>query len=239
MGTPQQRPMAPPAVPAAAQAPNGRTQPSSPQQTPAPPTPSQAKKTNPKTKKEAKPKVRKSSIAEPEGQPLTAKQRKAGQAAAGTTGATPVGDAPENPPTPTPPTPMTPAHPMSFNPKTGQQNNGQQGGNNSQPAAPAVSQPPPISQPQAPEANGFQMDEFSMVRRQPPYNQCAGVYLGQPADFIQQPMDGMDFAHPMAGGDVLQDFDFDSFLHNDTGEADATHFNFGGDFGLEADVGAE
>lgn len=50
-------------------------------------------------------------------------------------------------------------------------------------------------------------------------------------------MDGMDFAHPMAGGDVLQDFDFDSFLHNDSNEAE--QFNFVGDFGLEGEVGAE
>lgn len=238
MGTPQQRAMPPPSVPAAAQAPNGRTQPSSPQQTPAPPTPSQTKKANPKAKKETKPKVRKSSIAEPEGQPLTAKQRKAGQAAA-TTGATPVGDAPEQPPTPTPQTPITPAHAMSFNPKIGQQNNGQGGGNNSQPAAPAVSQPPPISQPQAPDAqNGFQMDEFSMVRRFNSDVMYAGVSLGALTDLEQQPMDGMDFAHPMAGGDVLQDFDFDSFLHQDSVEAD-TQFNFVGDFGLEGEVGAE
>lgn len=54
-----------------------------------------------------------------------------------------------------------------------------------------------------------------------------------------QPLDGMDFAHPMTGGDVLQDFDFDSFLHQDNGEADVTQFNFGADFGLEGEVGVE
>lgn len=237
MGTPQQRAMPPPSVPAAAQAQNGRTQPSSPQQTPAPPTPSQAKKANPKAKKETKPKVRKNSVAEPEGQTLTAKQRKAGQAAAGTTGATPAGDAPEQPPTPTPQTPITPAHPMNFG-KNGQPNNGQGGANNSQPAAPVVSQPP-ISQPQASDAsNQFQMDEFSMVR--PPPEVIAGfggVYFDSYTNFFLQPMDGMDFAHPMAGSDVLQDFDFDSFLHNDSNEAE--QFNFVGDFGMEGEVGAE
>lgn len=49
MGTPQQRNMAPPAVPAAGAAANGRAT-SSPQQNPAPPTPSQTNKANPKKK---------------------------------------------------------------------------------------------------------------------------------------------------------------------------------------------
>ncbi len=58
IGTPQQRSMPPPSVPAATQAANGRTQPSSPQQPAAPPTPSQANKAKPKAKKDTKPKVR-------------------------------------------------------------------------------------------------------------------------------------------------------------------------------------
>lgn len=56
MGTPQQRAMPPPSAPAATAATNGRTQPSSPQQNAAPPTPSQANKANPK-KKDTKAKV--------------------------------------------------------------------------------------------------------------------------------------------------------------------------------------
>jgi hypothetical protein len=51
-GTPQQRPMAPPAAPGPV--PNGRTQPPSPQQNPAPPTPQQTNKANPKKKNDAK-----------------------------------------------------------------------------------------------------------------------------------------------------------------------------------------
>ena len=43
-----------------------------------------------------------------------------------------------------------------------------------------------------------------------------------------------DFANPATNGDVLQDFDFDSFLHNE----DADNFNFDSGF-LEADIGAE
>ena len=54
MGTPQQRAMPPPSAPAAGAAANGRTQPSSPQQNAAPPTPSQTNKANPKKKNESK-----------------------------------------------------------------------------------------------------------------------------------------------------------------------------------------
>jgi hypothetical protein len=57
MGTPQQRAMPPPSAPAAGAAANGRTQPPSPQQNAAPPTPSQANKANPKGKKDTKNKV--------------------------------------------------------------------------------------------------------------------------------------------------------------------------------------
>jgi hypothetical protein len=60
MGTPQQRAMPPPSAPAAGAAANGRTQPSSPQQGAAPPTPQQANKAKPTKKaesKETKPKV--------------------------------------------------------------------------------------------------------------------------------------------------------------------------------------
>lgn len=53
MGTPQQRAMPPPSAPANV-ATNGRTQPPSPQQNPAPPTPSQTNKANPKKKAETK-----------------------------------------------------------------------------------------------------------------------------------------------------------------------------------------
>jgi hypothetical protein len=58
MTTPQQRNMPPPAAPAAGANANGRTQPSSPQQAAAPPTPSQGNKANPgKGKKDTKTKV--------------------------------------------------------------------------------------------------------------------------------------------------------------------------------------
>jgi hypothetical protein len=48
----------------------------------------------------------------------------------------------------------------------------------------------------------------------------------------------MDFANPnMGSGDVLQDFDFDSFLHQDGGETDP--FAFDASAFMESEVGAE
>lgn len=49
---------------------------------------------------------------------------------------------------------------------------------------------------------------------------------------------GMDFANPtMGSADVLQDFDFDSFLHQDGGENDS--FAFDASAFMESEVGAE
>jgi hypothetical protein len=49
---------------------------------------------------------------------------------------------------------------------------------------------------------------------------------------------GMDFTNPtMGSSDVLQDFDFDSFLHQDGGENDAFAFDTSGF--MESEVGAE
>ena len=48
----------------------------------------------------------------------------------------------------------------------------------------------------------------------------------------------MDFANPtMGSADVLQDFDFDSFLHQDGGENDG--FAFDASAFMEGEVGAE
>lgn len=35
----------------------------------------------------------------------------------------------------------------------------------------------------------------------------------------------MDFANPLTSGDVLNDFDFDSFLNDNTDETGEFHFN--------------
>jgi hypothetical protein len=47
----------------------------------------------------------------------------------------------------------------------------------------------------------------------------------------------MEFANPNLNGDVLQDFDFDSFLHNDGDNADT--FTFDTSAFLENEVAAE
>ncbi|KAJ4287514.1 hypothetical protein N0V88_007615 [Collariella sp. IMI 366227] len=107
---------------------------------------------------------------------------------------------------PTPATPMTPVNPAGF-PKNV---NPAQVVPNGQPAAPA---PPP--QPAPPlhadpnQSNNF-MDPGGM-------------------DFP------LDFANPMQTENVLNDFDFDSFLQDGNPEAD--HFDFGSGFTMEGDTG--
>ncbi|PVH89217.1 hypothetical protein DL98DRAFT_402103, partial [Cadophora sp. DSE1049] len=119
MGTPQQRAMPPPSAPAANPAANGRTQPPSPQQNPAPPTPSQTNKANPKKKAESKDSKAK-------------RATKKGSTANLNAGATPSADADNAAATPTPATPITPVHPKSF------QNGAVQPVTNGQPPAPAA-----------------------------------------------------------------------------------------------------
>ena len=48
----------------------------------------------------------------------------------------------------------------------------------------------------------------------------------------------MDFANPSMGNDVLQDFDFDSFLHQDGEGVDALNFDMSG-FMDGNEIGAE
>lgn len=206
VGTPQQRAMPPPSAPAVAQAANGRTQTSSPQQPAAPPTPSQATKANPKAKKDTKPKVIKhrfTHLSQYIGT-NTLSQRNTKKAPA-PAGVTPAAEGTTEAATPTPATPITPMHNQSFN-KNGQQNNNNNGQANGQPAAPAVSQAPVITQPQQPEPV-----------------QNGGVFSSLDDNFMSGM--SMEFANPNMNGDVLQDFDFDSFLNNDGDNTD----NFGFD----------
>ncbi|ATY62671.1 cAMP-dependent kinase pathway (Som1) [Cordyceps militaris] len=91
-------------------------------------------------------------------------------------------------------------------------------------AAPATTAPaasaPPVAAPAQPQGdlgqNGMGADNYGMV------------------DFP-----GMEFANPLNTGDVLNDFDFDSFLHDNDGNAEA--FDFNGTFsGMEGnEIGAE
>ncbi|KAI0847012.1 hypothetical protein F5Y00DRAFT_271482 [Daldinia vernicosa] len=140
-----------------------------------------------------------------------AAQKKANQAP----GATPASEAAQEP---EPPTPVTPVNTTNFN-KNGQVVAAQPTGNAAVSAPPPV--PAPVAAPQAhpdpSQINSFGMDNNSI-------------------DFGAMP----SFADPMQTGDVLQDFDFDSFLHD--GDADPGTFDFGtGPFGMEGagEIGAE
>ncbi|KAK3942936.1 transcriptional regulator of filamentous growth FLO8 [Diplogelasinospora grovesii] len=119
-------------------------------------------------------------------------------------GATPVAE-PEAPQeAPTPATPITPGNPTGFK---GQNAGGAQVPNG-QPAAPA---PPPA----APVAAPPQADP------------------AQGAPFMENDLDfGMGFANPLTSNDVLDGFDFDSFLHDSNGPED-NQFDFNSNFAME------
>lgn len=54
----------------------------------------------------------------------------------------------------------------------------------------------------------------------------------------QVDLPGMEFSNPLQSGDVLNDFDFDSFLHD--GEGNAEPFDFNGFTGMDSgEIGAE
>ncbi|KUJ18053.1 uncharacterized protein LY89DRAFT_36187 [Mollisia scopiformis] len=112
--------------------------------------------------------------------------------------------------TPTPATPITPQHPSSFK--------GQNG----------AAQPATNAQPPAPSANTtvLQQDPVSFMD-----TNAFDAFGGNVS---------MDFANLGNGNsDVLQDFDFDSFLHQDEGVGDGS-FNFDGFQGLDGgEIGAD
>lgn len=132
-------------------------------------------------------------------------------------GATPAAAeaAPEQEP-PTPATPITPVNPQSFN--KGQNAAPAQVIPNGQPAAPA----PPVAAPMPPQP-------------QPDPNQNNAYGMGDGGlDF-----GSMDFANPLTSTDVLDSFDFDSFLHDNEGDPGAFDFNAGA-FAMEGgEIGAE
>lgn len=135
---------------------------------------------------------------------------KKGSTATLNAGATPSADAENTGATPTPATPITPVHKQSFN---GQQNGAVQPVNG-QPAAPApgiTAQPDPLQ-----GGMGFQDNSF--------------------VDFNSS----MDFANPNNGNmDVLQDFDFDSFLHQDGDTVNDFNFDTSAFLGDGNEIGAE
>ncbi|RYP93609.1 hypothetical protein DL770_000241 [Monosporascus sp. CRB-9-2] len=128
----------------------------------------------------------------------TAAQKKSSQA----TGATPASETAQEPEPPTPATPMTPVNAQSFN-KNGPNAGAAQQGANAPASAPQPA-PAPVAAPQHADPNGI-----SFTGMDNPGN----------IDFTN-----IDFANPLTSDNVLQDFDFDSFLHED-GDPSAFDFN--------------
>jgi hypothetical protein len=214
--TPRQGNQAMPPPPAPQPNATGATQPSSPAPAPAPPTPNQSNKPKPGAKKDNKsakvslqykyPCV--STIAD------TDLQKAAATKKGGQTGATPASES-EQPPTPTPATPITPMNPNSFQ-------NKQQIAPNGMPNGAQQQQPQHQQQPNQ-NSNGVQ---------QPPPDM--GGPFGGSGNLGDEGFGlNMDFADVSAGGgDVLDNFDFDSFLNTDDGGMGFDFPNF--DAGLEA-----
>lgn len=142
------------------------------------------------------------------------KAKKKGSAANLNAGATPSADAEATGATPTPATPMTPVHKQNFN---NSQNGAVQPATNGQAPAPAGN----IS-----------------ISQQPDPLQGGGFGLGD-STFSNYDT-SLDFANPGNGNmDVLQDFDFDSFLHQDPGDT-VNDFSFDPSGFLDGnEIGAE
>ncbi|KIX06439.1 uncharacterized protein Z518_04415 [Rhinocladiella mackenziei CBS 650.93] len=119
----------------------------------------------------------------------------------------------EPPPTPTPSTPITPVHPQGFN----------SAGKAAGPGMPNSNQAPPPNQAMPPSQPQMHQPDLS----QP--NAFSDFGGGGPENF------NLDFS-TLENSDVLENFDFDSFLNttnDDTFNFDAP-IGVGGDFGLDA-----
>lgn len=230
IGTPQQRnEMPPPQAPAAAGPNAGRgTQPSSPQTTAqAPPTPQQTSKGNPTGK------GKKSEKGNAKNRPQ--KKNTANSAAANNA------EASDPPATPTPSTPITPVHPNAFNKNAPSSGNASAGNTSA-----------PTSAPQPNAATAGQQPQQGAAGQQP-----GGVAAGNAADPNHMGMAAASFGDfngvdpsfnldfgPLDAPDVLENFDFDSFLNNPDEGVGATGFSFdaaglGLDGGYGVDNGAE
>lgn len=202
-----QRAMLPPSAPSAGgNAPNARNTTASPQQNNQPPTPQQSNKAAPK-KKDSKSTKDKVSMRIP---CISSKscsiftkltlQKRVATSKKSTSNlnasTTPAADNTQDAEPPTPATPITPAN-TGFSGKGNQSNPAPQPIPNGAPASAPVAQAPP---PQDPAQNGFSLDG-----------------TGMDINF--------EFGNAMNTSDVLQDFDFDSFLHdNENGDP---NFDFG------------
>ncbi|KAK7959574.1 uncharacterized protein PG986_004428 [Apiospora aurea] len=116
-------------------------------------------------------------------------------------GATPAAEQSQEPEPPTPATPITPVNPGNFA-KNGPNAGAGQPAPNAQTSAPPAPAPAPVAPPVHPDPS-----------------QPFGMENTGPMDF------GMEFANPLTSDNVLQDFDFDSFLHDNDGADGGFDFN--------------
>ncbi|TWU71948.1 hypothetical protein ED733_000448 [Metarhizium rileyi] len=199
-GPTQQRSMPPPSAPAAAANTNSRTTASPQQAAAAPPTPSQGNKPAPKKKETKAAKEKRAAAAKKASQNANATGATSAGENAGETEATPA-------------TPITPGNP-GFNKNA--QNATAGGSAQATTTSAASAAPAPTPAPQAapvpppthgdPSQNGM-MDNFGSIME----------------------FGSMELANPLQSGDVLNDFDFDSFLHEDNSEP----FDFNGFSSME------
>ena len=252
-GTPQPRSMPPPSAPGANT--NQRNQTASPQTSnAAPPTPQQSTKAGPKKKdtKGGKSKVSheassgpvsegtdKSSQAAAQKKPTAAAaaaaQAQAQAAATANAGATPAADAPAETEVPTPATPHTPVNAASF----GKGQNAAAAAlapNGSAPAA-ATAAPAavPAPQPDPMQNPSFGMDGNPMVSVDPALMGEAGV-----SNEAQGSFDLGFNTDPLGTDNVLNDFDFDSFLHETAADDNTFDFSTGAfNIGDASEIGAD
>jgi hypothetical protein len=199
MGTPGMRnEMPPPSAPAAGGSAQRGGQTSSPNSGGAPPTPSQANKTNPKGKKGKEGENARKVCGFTPQRKFTDTQQRPNKK-----NSTANADAPDPPATPTPSTPITPVHPASFNGSGGKGPN-------------AAANPAPTSNPTS-----------QPVQQMPPADQTSNNY----DNFADSQAFNLDFS-TLENPDVLENFDFDSFL-NQSGTDDLGADNFGAGFDFD------
>jgi hypothetical protein len=236
VGTPQERNTMPPpqAPPVSANNAANRTT-SSPQPgSAAPPTPQQTTKPAPK-KKEAKENTRKVGISlRFSGEIFSLltvflkRPPKKGAAGNAATAATPSSEA-EPPPTPTPTTPITPVHPNSFN-KNPTSNPQQPTSAPSQSMVQPPQQPP--QQPQQPPAPDPQQAFGDMGLADVRTSLGISSFFHTNSPSVASQGINLDFSS-LDGGDILESFDFDSFLNTDDGTAYQFDPNMGYGDGVE------
>lgn len=96
---------------------------------------------------------------------------------------------------------------------------------NGQGPAPVPQQAAPMVPPADPNQNQFNMDmPVSALEGGSTSPYCYRTLLTLPQEF------GLDFANPLATNDVLNDFDFDSFLHDNEGDAGGFDFSAAANF---------